>query len=167
MVEITETDESKVNSLHRYTGAVQVEFPPGKETIDVDEETAEQAVGTYQTVAYADDAESEADAQAERDVTDAGTGTATRDDEPVDARPATETDVGSGDETRAEAKTDAEPEAQADAETEAEARNTGPTTTAGEPRESRAPHVDAQRDATNASATGNAEDDEPTPGEEP
>lgn len=55
MVEITETDDSKVNSHHRYTGAVRVDFPRGEDTVDVDEETARTAVNSYETVEFADE----------------------------------------------------------------------------------------------------------------
>lgn len=78
MVEITETDDSKVNSHHRYTGAVRVDFPRGEETVDVDEETARTAVNTYETVEFADDVdgegEGEGEAEAEAETVDAQAG---------------------------------------------------------------------------------------------
>lgn len=67
MVRITETDEQKENSHHRYTGAVRVDFPRGVKTVDVDDDVAQDAVATYETVEYADDVD--ADAEAEDDAT--------------------------------------------------------------------------------------------------
>lgn len=55
MVQIKDTNDSKENSHVRYTGTVRIEFGRGESVIDVDDETAETAVESYDSVVYADD----------------------------------------------------------------------------------------------------------------
>lgn len=116
MVEITETDDSKVNSHHRYTGAVRVDFPRGEDTVDVDEETARTAVNTYETVEFADELVEQHEDTAEAQ---------------------SQGEVGKKAETRTHQNA-AEVDSDADADAEAQAD------TVGETRESRSPHAQSE-----------------------
>lgn len=135
MVEITETDDSKVNSHHRYTGAVRVDFPRDEDTVDVDEETAQTAVSTYETVEFADDVGDD-DEQTGQATEHAQAG---KKSETQAHQNAARTDTSTGPEATEDADTresrapHAQTEANTEAATEAAAADTDDDRTPGEP----------------------------------